>query len=99
MPKVKTSIEYSIYQRIVWTAEKFDATNNFFIKIKKRMTQMRDCKKYSRKLKIKEVEFQALKVVNFEKFTLVFLALISVCCMAFIVEVALNERPTQVHPM
>ena len=97
--RVKRSIEYGMFQRIMLTAEATGSSERLPIEIKKRPTQMRDCKQYSRKLKIKEAEFQALKVINFKVFTLVFLALISVCCMTYVVEVALKERPTQVHPM
>lgn len=57
---------------------------------------MKDSLDYSRKL-IKEAGFKDLKVVIFFKFTLAFLALISVCCMAWIVKVTLKERPTLVH--
>ena len=95
--RVKRPIDYGMFQKIMLTAEATGSSQRVVIEINKRPTQMRDCKQYSRKLKIKEVEFQALKVVNFEKFTLVFLALVSVCCMAYIVEVALKERPTHVH--
>ena len=97
--RVKRSIEHGMYQRIIWTAEAFDITEDFFIEIKERPTQMRDCKEYSRKLKIKEVGFEDLKVVNFQKFAYVFLVLISACFMALIVEVYLKRQPTQVHPM
>ena len=65
-------------------------------KNKKKTTQLRDGKEYSRKLNIKGVEFQALKVVNFQKFTLVFLALISVCCLAYI-ETDIKARNTRVN--
>ena len=92
--RVKMSIEYGIFQRIMLTAEATGLSERLPIEIKKRPTQMRDCKQYSRKLKIKKVEFQALKVINFEKFTLVLLVLMSVCCMAYIVEVAFKKQPT-----
>ena len=49
---------------------------------KQRLTEY---KGYSKKLKIKEVGFKDLKVVNFEKFARVFLVLFSVCYMAFII--------------
>ena len=97
--RVKRSIEQGMFQRMIWIAEASEITEIFSIKVNKRPTEMRDCKEFSRKLKIKEVKFQALKVVNFEKFTLIFLALTSICCMAYIVEVAFKERFTQVHPM
>ena len=56
---------------------------------------MKDSLDYSRKL-IKEAGFKDLKVVNFSKFTLTFLALISVCCMAWIVKV--TQRTTDSRP-
>ena len=95
--RVKSSIEHGVYQRLVWTAETFELSQAFSYSIKKRPTAMRDCRDYSRKVKVKEVGFQALKIVKFEKFTLVVLAFISVCCMAYIVEVIIKERSTLVH--
>ena len=89
--RVKSSMEHGMFQRMIWTAEASDITLSFIIKIDKRPTQMRGCKEYTRKHKIKEVEFQALKVVNFKKFTLVYLALISVCCIAYILEVVFKD--------
>ena len=95
--RVKISIEHGMFQRIILAAEASDIMK--IIITKKEPTQIKDCKDYSRKLKIKEVEFQALKVVNFEKFTLVFFAFISVCCIAYIFEVSLNEGHTRVYSM
>ena len=94
--RVKSSIEHGMYQRLVWTTETLELSQAFSFSIKKRPTAMRDCRDYSRKLKIK-VGFQTLKIVKFEKFTLVVLAFISVCCMAYIVEVFMKERHTLVH--
>ena len=85
--RVKRSIDHGMYQRIIWTAETLDLIEDFPDEIKKRTTQTKDCKEYSRKLKIKEVGFQDLKAVNFEKFARAFLILYSVCYMALIVEV------------
>ena len=87
--RVKRSIEHGMYQRIIWTMETLDFAENFFNKIMKiniRSTQMKNCKKFSTKLKIKEVGFENLKVVNFQKFSAVFLVLFSVCYMALIIE-------------
>ena len=84
--RVKGSIDYGMFQKIMLTAEAAGLSERLPIKFKKRPTQMRECKKYSRILKIKEVEFQALKVVNFEKFTLVFLVLFCVCYISLITE-------------
>ena len=95
--RVKSSIEHGMYQRLVWTAETLELSQAFSFSIKKRPNAMRECRDYFRKLKIKELSFQALKIVNFEKFTLVFLAFISVCCMAYIVEVFMKERHTLFH--
>ena len=94
---MEESQEHGMFEKILLTAEAMDLSKRLS-KIKKMQTQW-ETKKYLRKLKIKEVEFQALKVVNFQKFTLVFLALISVCCMSYVVEVALKEQHTQVHRM
>ena len=97
--RVKSSIEHGVYQRLIWNAETLDMSEDFIIPINKRASAIRDCQKYSRTLKIKEVGFQDLKTVNFEKFTLVFIALVSVCCMAYIIEVIMKERHTLVHPI
>ena len=102
--RVKRSIEHGMFQKLILAAEAMDLSQALdqalnLIKVKPRPTAMRDCHEYTRIPKIKEVEFQALKVVNFEKFTLVFHAFISVCCMAFIVEVATKERLPLVHPI
>ena len=67
-----------MYSRIVSTAEEVDIQETFFIDTEKMPTQMRDCLEYSRRLKIKEVGFEDLEVVNFEKFARVFLVLFSV---------------------
>ena len=85
--RVKRSIEHGMFQRIIWTAETFDLTEGYYDEIEKRPVQMRECLEYSRRLKIKEVGFENLKVVNFEKFARVFLVLFSVCYMALIIEV------------
>ena len=77
-----------MYQRIIWTAENLDVSEGIPLHdVKKKATSMRDCQKYLRKLKIEEVSFQDLKIVNFENFTLVFFAFIYVCCMDYIVHV------------
>ena len=102
--RVKRSIEHGMYQRMIWTVETLDFTEGLSfltegtVAVKKKTSPMRDCFEYSRKLKMKEVEFQAIKVVNIEKFTLVFLALISICCMAFIVELlSKKEIPSPIQ--
>ena len=97
--RLKRSVDHGMFERIMLTAKATGSSERMLIHINKRSSQMRDCKQYSRKLKIKEVEFQALKVVNFEKFSLVFFAFISVCCIAYILEVSLKKRHTQVYPM
>ena len=85
--RVKISMEHGMYQRIIWTVETLDFTEDFPYEIKKRPTEMSGCKEFSRKLKIKEVGFEDLKIVNLEKFARVFLVLFSVCYMALIIEV------------
>ena len=97
--RVKRSIEYGMYQRMIWAAETMDLSDGLSIEIEKRPTQMRDCLEYSRKLKLKEVGFENLKVVNFQKFACIFLVLISACFLGLIIEVYLKRRPSQVHPM
>ena len=89
--RVKRSIEHGMFQKIILTAEALDITEVSLItkvkKTKKRPTQIRECKQYSKKLKIKEVGFENLKVINFQKFARVFLAFVVVCCIALIIEV------------
>ena len=97
--RVKSSIEHGVYQRLIWTAETLDLSETFIFPITKRATAVRNCQEYARKLKVKEVGLEALKIINFEKFILVFLAFISVCCLTYIVEVLLKERFTVVHPI
>ena len=85
--RVKKSIEHGMYQKIILTAEGFDLTDHLPYKVTKRPTQIRECLKYSRNLKIKEVGFENLKIVNFRKFARVFLVLFFVCYIALVIEV------------
>ena len=75
-----------MFQRIIWTAETMDLTEDPPEGMKKRLTEIIECKEYSRKLKIKEVGFEDLKVVNFKQCARVFLALVFVCSMALVIE-------------
>ena len=89
-----------MYQRIILTAEATELSQGMhFVKVKAKPTAMRDCLEYSRKLKIKDVGFLDLKVVNIQKFALVFLVSVSACFMALMLEVNLKPRPNLVEPM
>ena len=97
--RVKRSIEHGMYQKIILTAETLDLSQGLPFPVKKRSTAMRDCLQYSRKLKIKEVGFHDVKLINCKKLACAFLAFVSLCCWIFILEVFLKKRPTLVHPI
>ena len=97
--RVKRSIEHGMYQKIILTAETLDLSQGLPFPMKKKPTAMRDCLQHSRKLKIKEVGFHDVMLINCKKLTYAFLAFVSVCCLVFILEVFLKKRPTLVHPI
>ena len=43
---------YDVNQRVIWIAEEINYAKTFFFKIKKRPTQMRDCKEYPKNDKL-----------------------------------------------
>ena len=70
--RVKRSIEHGMYQKIILTAETLDLSQGLPFPVKKRSTAMRDCLQHSRKLKIKEVCFHDVMLINCNKAYLCF---------------------------